>query len=128
MILNITGVPNNNTITIPPISLPYGNYSFSLLYFSGFLETPAKFSETVELSCNLITRDSANPHRVISYIDLVDGALSVQFTPTHILEYKLRVLDITCLEFKFRGLASDQILQFSQVVFQIKIDETYARF
>ena len=127
MIMNISGAINDHTIETPEIHLPYGNYSFSLLNFIGNLEHPIKFSEIIEISCNLVQRDEANPHRVIGFFESEDGSLSLKFTPTQKIEYKLRVNEISGLEIKLRGLTSDQIFKFTKVALQIQIEETYAR-
>ena len=128
MILNISGEPSSCSLTLNPVSLPYGNYNLSLQNFLGYLSTPLKSGEIFEISTNLITRDDANPHRVIDYV-YIDGASSlVSFKPTHSQEYKLRVLELSNAEVKFRGLSSDIILDFSQVAIQFKISETYGRF
>ena len=128
MILNLSGRPVNNLLEISQITLPFGNYSFVLLNLVGILENPPKFSEILEITCDLIVRDVANPHRVIGYFHIFENENIVNFTPTHFCEYKLRVFDISSLELKIRGLASDKNLHFSQVALQIKIEETYARF
>ena len=87
-----------------------------------------KISEIIEISCDLVVRDEANPHRIIGFFEVFQDIDFINFTPTHLLNYKLRVFDISSLELKFRGLTSDQNLEFSQVAFQIKIEQTYARF
>ena len=101
---------------------------FSLINFIGILNAPLKISEIIEISCDLVVRDEANPHRIIGFFEVFQDNDFINFTPTHLLNYKLRVFDISSLELKFRGLTSDQNLEFSQVAFQIKIEQTYARF
>ena len=127
MILNISGEPASNSLTLNPINLPYGNYNLSLRNFLGYLTTPLKSGEIFEISTNLITRDDANPHRIIDYVYVPEDSFLISFKPTHPLEYKLRVLELSNAEIKFRGLSSDKILEFTQVALQFKITETYGR-
>ena len=87
-----------------------------------------KAGEVFEISTNLIARDDANPHRVVDYLFVPEGSNIVSYKPTHSLEYKLRVLELSNAEIKFRGLSSDIILEFSQVAAQFIISETYGRF
>ena len=127
MILNISGEPTSNCLTLNPINLPYGNYNLSLRNFLGYLTTPLKSGEIFEISTNLITRDDANPHRIIDYVYVQEDSFLISFKPTHPLEYKLRVLELSNAEIKFRGLSSDKTLEFTQVALQFKITETYGR-
>ena len=127
MILNISGEPSSNSLTLNPINLPYGNYNLSLRNFLGYLTTPLKSGEIFEISTNLITRDDANPHRIIDYVYVDEDSFLISFKPTQPLEYKLRVLELSNAEIKFRGLSSDKTLEFTQVALQFKITETYGR-
>ena len=128
MILNISGEPSRNTVHLNPLNLDYGNYKLSFNNFLGYLTTPLKSGEIFEISTNLISRDDANPHRVVGYVFIPEGSFVVSYTPTHLFEYKLRVLELSNAEIKFRGLSSDKILEFSQIAAQIQISETYGRF
>ena len=127
MILNISGEPTSHSLTLNPINLPYGNYNLSLQHFLGYLSAPLKSGEIFEISTNLITRDDANPHRIIDYVYVDEDSFLISFKPTQPLEYKLRVLELSNAEIKFRGLSSDKILEFTQVALQFKITETYGR-
>lgn len=128
MILNISGEPFLSTVSFHPINLGYGNYTLALNNFIGYLNSPMKAGEVFEISTNLITRDDANPHRIVDYLFVPEGSNIVSYKPTHLLEYKLRVLELSNAEIKFRGLSSDIILEFSQVAAQFIISETYGRF
>lgn len=127
MIINYSGVPAQNIIEFRNVTLPYGNYSFSLINFQGFLISPPKFTDLYEITSNLISREDGNPHRIIGYIMLEGQSPVLTYQPTHKLAYKLQHLDLFSSELIFRGIVSDTILKFSHVAVQLEVKDTYGR-
>ena len=78
------------------------------------------------IETDLIRRES-NTNRVLFNCFLEKGSTFIEFTPTHPLQYKLRLHDVSSSVFDLRHVDNTQInlIDFS-ATFDIK--ETYARF
>ena len=127
MIINYSGKPDENIIQFQNISLPYGNYSFSLLDFQGFITNAPKYTDFYEITSNLIAREDGNPHRIIGYTSVEGQSTILKYQPTHKIAYKLQNLDLFASELIFRGITSDNILNFSYITAQIEVNDTYGR-
>lgn len=128
MIINYNAKPENHTVQIPPINLPFGYYTASLVNFIGEIEWAPKYDSVYEILSDLICRENGNPNRALGYIFISGGTSSVFFEPTHKLAYKLRVLEINSSELIFRSVKTHEKIIFSHIAVQFEVTESYGRF
>ena len=103
-------------------------WEFSLLNFVGVFKGRIKHEGIYELSTNMIERDDGNLPRAIAYLFISTDSSHVTLSPTQKLSYKLRFHDLSSTVFNLRAIATNDIVSFSEVAFQIEIRETYGRF
>ena len=127
MIINYSGQPVKNNFEFSNIDLPYGNYTLTVLNIQGLINSPPKFDDFYEISCNLIAREDGNPHKVIGYFFLEGGSSFVEYTPTQKFSYKLHVLNFSSTELKIRGVRTDQYLNFDFATTQLEVIDSYGR-
>ena len=129
MIVNFWSSSHSNQYKIDTVTFPENKkWELSLVNFIAVFRNPITHTGIYELSTNMIERDDGNIPRTICYIFLESDSSNVNFTPTQKLHYKLRFHDLSATVFKFRSLATSEIIYFSEVAFQIEIRETYGRF
>lgn len=107
---------------------PNKTFSICLLNFTGKIINLIKQDGIYEISTNLINRDDGNVSGVIGYVYLTIDDYYVLYQPTQKIQYKLRFPDLNSSVFKFRSIATDAVIKFSEISFQLEIQETYGGF
>jgi hypothetical protein len=103
-------------------------FSLRLLNFTGKILNLIKHDGIYEISTNLINRDDGNVSGVIGYVYLTVDYLYVSYQPTQNILYKLRFPDLNSSVFRFRSIETDAVVKFSEISFQLEIQETYGGF
>jgi hypothetical protein len=129
MIINHSSRKISELWTINGISFDQNKpFSFRLLNFTGIIHKFIKIDGIYEISTNLISRDDGNVLGVIGYIYLATDDSYISYQPTQIIHYKLRFPDLNLSVFQFRSIATDETISFSEIAFQLEIQETYGGF
>ena len=119
MILNISGFSapfKFNRIELKPCQV----YQIRLIALHGIFTEKAE-AGIYQLSSNLIDRENGNSERILAYIRLNRKQTSLDFTPTQIIWYKLRLHDFSSSDIKLKSITSDEEIYFSEFSCQFEI-------
>ena len=76
-----------------------------------------------QICTNIIECESGNSDRILAYVRLNRKQTFLDFTPTQILWYKLRLHDFSSSDIKLKSITSDEEIVFSEFSCQLEITE-----
>lgn len=121
MILNITGT--NSPFDIQRLRLkPFESYSIRLISLHALISSYVS-AGIYKISSNIINRENGNSERILAYVRLDRKQHVLDFTPTQIVWYKLRVHDTSTADINLQSIAKDENLIFSEFACQFEIIE-----
>ena len=128
MMLNISST-SNSPFSIEDVKLPFNKvFNVTLINIVGILKTPVKRSGIYKITTNLIQREDGNIHRILAYVYIGRNSSYINFTPTHLLKYKLRLYDFNSADITLSSESTDEKLLFTEFSCQLEVTETYGRF
>ena len=130
--LNNKCSPDNMILNISGFSAPFQINRIELKpcqrYKIRLIDLHAIFTEKADagiyqICSNLIDRENGNSDRILAYIRLDRRQTSIDFTPTQIIWYKLRLHDFSSSDIKLKSITSDKEVLFSEFSCQFEITE-----
>ena len=119
MIVNISG--HNSPFKFERITLKqFRRYKIRLLTLNVNFTTKAN-AGIYKLTTNIIERGDGNSERILAYIRLNRKQISLDFTPSQVVWYKLRVNDFSTTDIKLQSIESNESLFFTDFAAQFEI-------
>ena len=119
MIVNISG--HNSPFKFERITLKqFRRYKIRLLTLNANFTTKAN-AGIYKLTTNIIERGDGNSERILAYIRLNRKQISLDFTPSQVVWYKLRVNDFSTTDIKLQSIESNESLFFTDFAAQFEI-------
>ena len=121
MIINISG--QTSPFKFGRIELKaFRPYKIRLINLHAILTSKAD-AGIYQISTNLIDRENGNSDRILAYVRLDRKQTFLDFTPTQIIWYKLRLHDFSSSEIKLKSIISDEELFFAEFSCQFEIED-----
>ena len=119
MIINIEG--KNSPYVIKRIECDnFRHYSLRLISLNGIISSYVH-GGLYKIETNIIDREGGNSDRVLAYFRLNRKSHLVDYTPTQLVWYKLRLSDFSSLDINLRSITSDEKLYFSEFACQLEL-------
>ena len=119
MILNITGTAS--PFDIQRLRLrPFETYSIRLISLHAIISSHVA-AGIYKICSNMIDRENGNSDRVLGYVRLDRKQYTIDFTPTQIVWYKLRLHDTQMADINLHSIDKDEKLIFSSFACQFEI-------
>ena len=121
MIVNISG--STSPFKFNRVDLkPFRSYKIRLLDLHAIFTSKAN-AGIYQICTNLIDRENGNSDRILAYVRLERKQTCLDFTPTQIIWYKLRLHEFSASEIKLKPITSDEEIFFSEFSCQFEIDD-----
>ena len=121
MILNITG--STSPFKFNRIELRrYRRYKIRLVDLHANFASKAD-AGIYQLCTNIIDREHGNSDRILAFVRLDRKQTQLDFTPTQLIWYKLRLLDFASSDIKLKSISKDKEIFFTELSCQFEIQQ-----
>ena len=119
MIVNISG--KSSPFQFNRIRLDqFKQYKLRLISLHATFTTKAD-AGIYKLSTNLIERDDGNLERILAFVRLNRKQITLDFTPTQLVWYKLRLQEFSMSDIKLSSITTEENQIFSEFAIQLEI-------